>query len=91
MSWMDSEGLAGGGRQCLGPFWRLGGISHSRGARARLADRHFTSCKGGGGDPGDGFLQGKKTRPRGREARHRSRAAAASREGGRLTQPALLR
>ncbi|CAK7311273.1 hypothetical protein VULLAG_LOCUS15988 [Vulpes lagopus] len=33
-------------------------------ARARLADRHFTSCGGGGGGRRDGFLQGKKARPR---------------------------
>lgn len=62
--WAPS-GLGEWGRQCSGPFWRLGRIGRSCGARARLADRHFTSCGGGGGSRGDGFLQGKKTRPRG--------------------------
>lgn len=93
MSWMGSEGLAGGGRQCSGPFWWRGGIGLSRSARARLADRHFTSCREGGGSRGNSFLQGKRTRPRGGggETRRRSRAAAASREGERLTPTALLR
>lgn len=58
MSWMGSEGLAGGGRQCSGPFWWRGGIGLSRSARARLADRHFTSCREGGGSRGNSFLQG---------------------------------
>ncbi|XP_045861060.1 uncharacterized protein LOC123941676 isoform X2 [Meles meles] len=52
------RGLREWGRQCSGPFWLLGGIGRSCGARARLADRHFTSCGGGGGSHGDGFLQG---------------------------------
>lgn len=49
---------------------RLGGIgrSCSARARARLADRHFTSRREGGGSRGDGFLQGKETRPRGEGA-----------------------
>lgn len=44
-------------------------ISRSCGAHARLADRHFTSCGGSGGSRGDGFLQGKKTRPREEEGK----------------------
>lgn len=59
---MGTEGLAGGWCQCSGPFWRLGGIGRSCGARR--ADRHFTSRREGGGSCGDGFLQGKETRPR---------------------------
>nr|XP_025150819.1 uncharacterized protein LOC102415513 isoform X4 [Bubalus bubalis] len=35
-----------------------GGIGRSRGDRARLADRHFTSCREGGGSRGNGLLQG---------------------------------
>ncbi|XP_055391157.1 uncharacterized protein LOC129619803 isoform X2 [Bubalus kerabau] len=34
-----------------------GGIGRSRGDRARLADRHFTSCREGGGSRGNGLLQ----------------------------------
>lgn len=77
MSWMGSEGLAGGGRQCSGPFWWRGGIGLSRSARARLADRHFTSCREGGGSRGNSFLQGKRTRPRG----------GAGRQGADLVPP----
>lgn len=86
MSWMGSEGPAGRGAPVFRVvFWRLGGIGRSRGDRARLADRHFTSCREGGGSRGNGLLQGKKTRPGerggvGGKARRRSRAASASRE-----------
>lgn len=85
MSWMGSEGLAGGGRQCSGSFWRLGGTGWSCGAR--LADRHFTSSREGGGSRGDGFLQGKKTRPReeGGEAQISCRRGLA---GGRAAERA---
>ncbi|XP_059746000.1 gametogenetin isoform X2 [Bos taurus] len=47
-----------------GPRWArgvddsAGGIGRSRGDRARLADRHFTSCREGGGSRGNGLLQG---------------------------------
>lgn len=85
MSWMGSEGLAGGGRQCSGPFRWLGGIGRSRGDRARLADRHFTFCRVGGGSRGNGFLQGKKTRPRGGEAQPSCRCCLA---GGRAADAA---
>ena len=85
MSWMGSEGLAGGGRQCSGPFWWLGGIGRSPGDRARLADRHFTSCREGGGSRGNGFLQGKKTRPQGGEAQLSCRRSLA---GGRAADAA---
>lgn len=82
---MGSEGLAGGGRQCSGPFRWLGGIGRSRGDRARLADRHFTFCRVGGGSRGNGFLQGKKTRPRGGEAQPSCRCCLA---GGRAADAA---
>ncbi|XP_077910993.1 uncharacterized protein LOC144379052 [Halichoerus grypus] len=66
------DGLRGacgrGGRQCSGPFWRRGVISRSCGAHARLADRHFTSCGGGGGSRGDGFLQATQIWPAGEGA-----------------------
>ncbi|XP_074253194.1 uncharacterized protein LOC120363280 [Saimiri boliviensis] len=55
---MGSEGLAGGGRQCSERFWRLRRIGRSGGARTRLADRHFTSSREGGGSRGDGFSLG---------------------------------
>ncbi|XP_025237138.1 uncharacterized protein LOC112622083 isoform X3 [Theropithecus gelada] len=58
ISWMGFEGLAGGVRQCSGPFWRLCGIGRSCGAHNCLADRHFTSSRGGEGSRGDGFSQG---------------------------------
>lgn len=62
MSWMGSEGLAGGGMP--GSFGRLGGIGRSCGARARRPDRHFTTRREGGDTAESAFLQGKEIRPR---------------------------
>lgn len=81
---MGSEGQTGGGCECLGLCGRLRGIGRRCGPRVRLADRHFTFCRGGGGSRGEDFFFHKVREPaRGRrEARRRSRAAAASRESG---------
>lgn len=96
MSWMGSEGLAGGGMP--GSFGRLGGIGRSCGARARRPDRHFTTRREGGDTAESAFYKVRKSARGRREQRRRSRAAAASREGRRRngrgrtrTLPALLR
>lgn len=80
---MGTDRLAGGWCQCSRPFWQLGGIGRSCGAR--LADRHFASRREGGGSRGDGFLQGKETRPReeGAEAQISCRRGLAGGAGAR--------
>lgn len=90
---MGSEGPAGRGTPVFRVvFWRLGGIGRSRGDRARLADRHFTSCREGGGSRGNGLLQGKKTRPQERgggkgEAQISCRRGLAGGGGGGRSRP----
>lgn len=68
-----------------GPFWRLGGIGPSCGAR--LADRHFTSRSEGVGSCGDGFLQGKETHPQ-EEAAEAQISCRRGLAGGRAAEQA---
>ncbi|KAM7240356.1 hypothetical protein CapIbe_008262, partial [Capra ibex] len=60
----ESRARAGHGESMTRPVGTAtwGGIGRSRGDRARLADRHFTSCREGGGSRGNGLLQEPDTR-----------------------------
>ncbi|XP_025150820.3 iroquois-class homeodomain protein IRX-5 [Bubalus bubalis] len=55
----ESRARAGHGESMTRPVGTAtwGGIGRSRGDRARLTDRHFTSCREGGGSRGNGLLQ----------------------------------